>query len=598
MATLGSIFAVETVILIPSYGNYHRDLLKRVEDVGFATISSAFSLNGHADNRDLLLFGEVLARNSDVRGGAIYQPGGQLVGTFGEVPELSLAGIREGASTTRLTADGDRYEVAWLAADSGLPLTVIGRMDSAWIEPELAAFVWRIFGLVLLISFVVCGALMVIVGRFVLQPMLKLRGNLVAAREDPANADQYVLETTSRDELGEMVDAANGLLHRVSKTHREELAAMAAMVDHSTDAILAYDDLNNVVYANSACLDLCGFESAAAMQATALPLLSFNTEYHWMSLTDSLADGAYSREATLLVKGERNVPCIVSAARLTDKQGRPMRYYAAIRDVSQMKAAREKLERQNVELVAANRAKSEFLAHMSHELRTPLNAIIGFSHMIRNEAFGPAGNVKYVEYAKDINESGEHLLQLINDILDLSKIEVGKLDLNEANVNVARIMRSALVLLKERAQSGGLVFEHDIPHDLPALVADERKLKQILLNLLSNAIKFTPVGGRVSLRAAIDGDGGFRILVSDTGIGIAAGDIERAMSPFGQVDSAYNRRYEGTGLGLPLTKALVELHGATLTLNSSVGTGTTVTVRFPPERVIAPGPKAVSVGAA
>ena len=598
LAALVSIFTVELVILIPSYGNYQRDLLKRIEEVGFATIWSAFRLHGHVDNRDLLIYGQALARGSAVSGGAIYQPDGQPVGTFGETPELTPKGIREGAPTRVLTADGNRYEVAWMAADTGLPLTVIGRLNSTWVGPELTAFVWRIFGLVLLISLVVCGVIMLIVSRFVLRPMLDLRRNLVAARDDPANADQYVLDTTSRDEFGEMVDAANGLLHRVSKTHREELAAMAAMVDHATDAILAYDDAKNIVYANSACLRLCGCETAASLQASALPLLSFDTTHDWVSLTDSLAQGPYSKEATLLVNDGRIVPCFVSAAMLDDKRGRLMRFYAVICDVSEMKAAREKLERRNFELAAANSAKSEFLANMSHELRTPLNAVIGFSQLIYDQAYGPVGIAKYVEYAKDINDSGNHLLCLINDILDLSKIEAGMLELDEEIVDVAQIIRSAHVLLKERAEAGGVVLKHEIPADLPALRADERKLKQILLNLLSNAVKFTPAGGHVELRAATDAEGGFSISVADDGIGIAPEDMAKAMAPFGQVDSTLSRKYDGTGLGLPLTLALVELHGGDLTLESVAGSGTRATVRFPAERVVAPNRAVERVGAA
>ncbi len=237
-------------------------------------------------------------------------------------------------------------------------------------------------------------------------------------------------------------------------------------------------------------------------------------------------------------------------------------------------------------LVAANRAKSEFLANMSHELRTPLNAIIGFSEMLGIEIFGPIGNDKYREYVRDIHESGQHLLDLINDILDLSKIESGTEKLHEENVDISVVVESVLKLVRQRSEKHGVKLELELSGESPVLWADERKLKQILVNLLSNAIKFTKAGGTVTLKGWCRIESGYVFQVIDTGIGIALEDIPKALSQFGQVDSALNRQYEGTGLGLPLTKSLVELHSGSLDLQSDVGVGTTVTVRFPAERIV------------
>ncbi len=238
------------------------------------------------------------------------------------------------------------------------------------------------------------------------------------------------------------------------------------------------------------------------------------------------------------------------------------------------------------QVATANRTKSEFLANMSHELRTPLNAILGFSELMSNATHGPLGNPKYEEYTKDINDSGRHLLALINDILDLSKIEAGRLELDEEEIDVAMTIGSCMVLVKERARNGGVKLKTDIPDGLPALHADKRKLKQILVNLLSNAVKFTPAGGEVTLKVWSRPDSGYVFQVIDTGIGIALADIPAALSPFGQVDSRLDRKYEGTGLGLPLTKSFVEMHGGSLDLQSEEGAGTTVTVRFPKERIV------------
>jgi signal transduction histidine kinase len=235
----------------------------------------------------------------------------------------------------------------------------------------------------------------------------------------------------------------------------------------------------------------------------------------------------------------------------------------------------------------ANRAKSEFLANMSHELRTPLNAIIGFSELLRTEALGQLGHDSYRDYARAVHESGVHLLDIINDILDLSKIEAGTVELRDETVDVGAIAAGCVRIITERAASGGVTLVNEIPADLPMLRADERLLKQILLNLLSNATKFTQSGGSVTLGAALRPEGGIALVVADTGIGIAEADIERALTPFVQIDGALNRRYPGTGLGLPLTRSLAELHGGVLEIRSELGEGTVVTISLPPERTIA-----------
>ena len=223
---------------------------------------------------------------------------------------------------------------------------------------------------------------------------------------------------------------------------------------------------------------------------------------------------------------------------------------------------------------------------MSHELRTPLNAIIGFSDLMDSQIYGPLGNEHYVEYVHDINKSGLHLLDLINDILDLSKVESAKDELNEDRVDIFEVIESTATLVRQRALKESVALRFELGEELPMLRADERKLKQILVNLMTNAIKFTNSGGTVTLRAWSRPDSGFVLQVEDTGIGIAPDDIPKALSQFGQVDSALNRKYEGTGLGLPLTKALVEQHGGALDLQSEVGVGTIVTVRLPAARIL------------
>ncbi len=233
----------------------------------------------------------------------------------------------------------------------------------------------------------------------------------------------------------------------------------------------------------------------------------------------------------------------------------------------------------------ANRAKTEFLANMSHELRTPLNAIIGFSEVLTSQMFGDLGSDRYLGYVQDIHESGIHLLNIINDILDVSKAEAGKLDLNEDHIDIRLPIESALRLLRERSRSAQVAVEVAIVDNLPTVWADERMIKQILINLLSNAVKFTPEGGRVVTTAKLEDSGDLIVSVRDTGIGIARKNIDAAFTPFGQVESSLSRKHEGTGLGLPLAKCLTELHGGTIVLESEVGVGTTVTMRLPAARV-------------
>jgi two-component system, cell cycle sensor histidine kinase PleC len=256
------------------------------------------------------------------------------------------------------------------------------------------------------------------------------------------------------------------------------------------------------------------------------------------------------------------------------------------RSVEQAKRKAKELEQARRSAEMASQAKSSFLANMSHELRTPLNAVIGFADLIAQETFGPLGNARYREYAEDIGSSGRHLLDLISDLLDLSKAEADRLDLIEGPTDLRALLGSCLRIVAEQAERAGVALERSLPHGLPPMLADERKLRQMVLNLLSNAVKFTPPGGRVTLSAALRADGGITVAVGDTGIGMTAQDQEKAMEPFGQVDSSLSRRHKGTGLGLPLTKRLAELHGGALELSSAPGTGTTARLVFPVRRVL------------
>ena len=258
-------------------------------------------------------------------------------------------------------------------------------------------------------------------------------------------------------------------------------------------------------------------------------------------------------------------------------------------DVTASRNEAEAMRRARDEATAANRSKSEFLANMSHELRTPLNAIIGFSEALEKELFGPLGSPRYREYAEDIHDSGVHLLNLINDILDLSEIEAGHFKLHEEEVDIEEIISSCVRLVRQRALKNNVHLEVEIMPNLPSLMADERSIKQILINLLSNAIKFSHLNGDVKVSARLETDR-FRISVADNGIGMAKEDIPRALEPFTQIDGTLSRSHEGTGLGLPLARHLTEMHDGNLVIESVPDEGTTVHIDLPLSRVLTAQP--------
>jgi signal transduction histidine kinase len=250
--------------------------------------------------------------------------------------------------------------------------------------------------------------------------------------------------------------------------------------------------------------------------------------------------------------------------------------------LSDRAAAYEALRVAKEEAEAANRGKSAFMATMSHELRTPLNAIIGFSEMMMREVLGTLENMQYRAYISDIHDSGTHLLEIINDILDLSKAEAGKLELFEDVFDLRDTIQSVRQLISTRIADSGLSESVELAAGFPLLRADERKTKQVLLNLVTNAIKFTPPGGNIAINGRFDWQTGVTLTVSDTGIGIAPDDLARVLKPFEQVDSTFSRSHQGTGLGLPLVKAIMERHGGNLELHSEVGVGTRASAIFPP----------------
>jgi signal transduction histidine kinase len=263
------------------------------------------------------------------------------------------------------------------------------------------------------------------------------------------------------------------------------------------------------------------------------------------------------------------------------------KFCAVLRDITQWKNAEEELVAARRAAEQANQQKSDFLAKISHEIRTPLNAIIGFSEVMMEERFGPIGNERYRDYLRDIHVSGAHLMSLINDLLDLSKIEAGKLELAFEAVAVNEIIQECVALMQPQANRQRIIIRTSLSAGVPNIVADPRSLRQILLNLLSNAVKFTGAGGQVIVSTALEERGEVVIRVRDTGVGMSEKDIETALKPFRQLATTGKGRGEGTGLGLPLTKALVEANRANFAIDSAVNQGTLIRITFPTTRVLA-----------
>ena len=390
---------------------------------------------------------------------------------------------------------------------------------------------------------------------------------------------------------------AGFLCWRLLKVPRERQALIAAerdyrsIFDNAIDGIYRSSPAGRQLRANPALVRLNGYDSEEEMLRSVNDIAAEwyvepGRRAEFMRLLSEQGQVENFESEIYRHKTRERIWISENARVVRDEDGRPLFYEGTIRDITELKQAGEELDIARKEAEAANKAKSQLLANVSHELRTPLNAILGFSEILAGEMLGPLDE-RYRDYAKDIHDSGLHLLSIIDDLLDLSKIEAGRLNLNEDIVDLVELFDTVSRFVRERASSAGLTLSIDLPANMPPVKADRRALRQVLLNLLSNSVKFTPAGGHITLEAMREpcGDIGFR--VRDTGIGIAAGDIPRALEPFGLIDSSLSRKYTGTGLGLPITRALVELHSGRFELTSEPGVGTTATVYLPAKRVAA-----------
>ncbi|MEQ9199946.1 MAG: PAS domain-containing sensor histidine kinase, partial [Rhodospirillales bacterium] len=424
-----------------------------------------------------------------------------------------------------------------------------------------------------------------LVGGWIIRPLFRIRNALTAASQDPANAMNYRLGTTGNDEVGETYTAIDTLLFEVSRTYKEQLATLGAIARETSDGIVSYGPDGVLTFANAACLRLCNASSLSQLASEGKPLFRLPgagaVHIGQIGIRDEL-----SGQAMLSGLNGTTTPCLVSSRVLTDDAGTVLQKFAIFRDITEIRQASKQLEYKNMQLEAADRNKSEFLANVSHELRTPLNAIIGFSNIMRDEIFGKIDNPQYREYVQDIHHSGEHLLQVINALLDLRKVEAGELELTPEAVDLEELLRDTRRMIAPVIEQHGHSVLLDLPGKPVTVLIDRQKMRQVLLNLLGNAAKFSPTPGEIRVTVAEIPPEGLTIAITDHGIGMTEEQIRIAMTSFGQVDSGLDRRFDGVGLGLPLSLALTELHGGRLTLSSIPDRQTTATIHLPPDCIL------------
>ncbi|WP_340117225.1 ATP-binding protein [Pelagibius sp. 7325] len=597
-----SILAVEMAFLLPSYLKRQEALYEHQETEALQITKAALGWYEKHSPAEILEQSWPAFAQVSVEGMAIYAEDGRLLAAAGRRPVLAPL-ARSGATERSLArgddptvrrSDGNSHEILWPPVVSGLPFTAVARLDTTAIERDLAAYVLRIAALILILSLIVSGVTVAVIGRSVLNPLLAIHRNLTAAHADPLNAEHYKLDIEADNEIGETVTALNALLSRLSDIRRKDLHAREKRFEDfaasSSDWFWEMDEELRFCFFSERYTAVTGVPESLLMgktrRETGIP--NVDPKVWQQQLEDLDAHRPFRNFVHPRQKpnGE-TVWLSINGNPWFDKDGTFRGYRGTGRDITDQVAIQKALLTAKEEAETANRTKSEFLANISHELRTPLNAIIGFSELMMAQQPGLGGNPKHQGYLEDIHSSGLHLLSLINDILDLSKIEAGADELDEEILNVGELAGTVMRVVRQRAETSGVRIACSAAAELPALRADERKLKQALLNLLVNAIKFTPEGGEVELHIRCGGDSGYVFEVRDNGIGMAPEDIPVALRQFGQIDSALNRKYEGTGLGLPLTKALIEMHGGSLELESRLGEGTTATLILPAWRIAA-----------
>jgi PAS domain S-box-containing protein len=412
---------------------------------------------------------------------------------------------------------------------------------------------------------------------------IPVEARLLTAPWEGETALVYVLRRAGAA-LDERLEASGLALRAAEATARE----MRAVLDTATDGIILLDRQGRIHGLNRSAEALFGFDSHEVEGESFQMLFAPESHRAAADYLDGVASGGVTsllndgREVIGRVREGGLIPLFMTLGRIGENAEK---FCAVFRDISQWKRAEEDLIESRRQAERTSSAKSDFLAKISHEIRTPLNAIIGFAEVMMDERFGAMGNERYLQYVKDIHTSGQHLISLVNDLLDLSKIEAGKVELAFGRVDLNDMARQCMGIMQPQANRERIIIRSSLAPELPEVVADARSIRQIVLNLLSNSVKFTPPGGQVIVSTMLADTGEVYLRVRDTGVGMSETEIATALEPFRQLSTTSRAR--GTGLGLPLTKALVEANRASFTIKSAVSSGTLVEIAFPSTRVLA-----------
>jgi len=510
------------------------------------------------------------------------------------LPLDMAAAIRAGSTAdTRGVAElmGEQIETmasSLDAIDLNVRAAAVAAQETALRRIEATREVAYVFTLV---GLAVSIAAAILIYRWVVGPLNRISTMLTSIRVADGRLDGSRLSGSA--EVQRLSETLHAFLDSKVSQGRAETAAANAnrryrnLYENALTGIAAVAADGRLIDANAAMATMLGYYSVVELhrgiQSVPADLLLRQADLRRLLNLASGRTHARSLEVPLRRHDGSNAWALLSCRRDTDEKGKPQFWVIAV-DITERKETEVALAREKTQTESANQAKAVFLANMSHELRTPLNAVIGFSEIIRQETFGPIGDPRYVDYAEDISRSGRHLLAVVNDILDMAKIESGAREIEDETLDSQSMIRQAVTAIQPMAERRWVTVEVRLSSNLPLLVADRRASLQVLINLLSNAVKFSPEGRTVTVTDAVQSDGGLSIAVSDRGPGMTSEEIEIALRPFGQVDQAFNRAHEGTGLGLPISASLMHLMGGVLDINSIPGSGTTVWVRFPPSR--------------
>ncbi len=465
----------------------------------------------------------------------------------------------------------NRAFLAWTGYENLDALTEAGGLDALFIETNAAPAEGRNGAKTLTIATVNGN-------------QKPVEGRLFSVAWSGENALVLMIDTQIREEA-----PARGVDEAALRRLENENSELKAVLDTATDGVLLLDRAGRVLSANRSAEALFGYEARELSELSLGDLFAVESRRSVLDALDRLAraEGARAldpgREAIGRVRRGGLIPLYITMGRIEEGE----KTCAVLRDITAWKRSEEELINARQEAEKVSTAKSEFLAKISHEIRTPLNAIIGFSEVMMEERFGPIGNERYRQYLKDIHASGGHLISLLNDLLDLSKIETGKLDLNFVTVNLNDIVQQCVAIMQQEANRNRVIVRTALHANLPPIVADIRSVRQIALNLLSNSVKFTGAGGQVIVSTAVNEEQEVSLRVRDTGTGMSEKELQTALEPFRQLSTSPRWGASGTGLGLPITKALTEANYARFRITSEVDNGTLVEVAFPATRVLA-----------